>query len=122
MSKHTVMKTMEKEKMKTAEEMIQYIAIVRKEAGINQDEMAAHVGVTRTQITNLEASRCGCSLSRFLKMCELLDIKLSEFEDEDNTGRVCIEMKRHRELKAIKAQIADLKIKKQSLIGDRKTR
>ena len=55
------------------------IAILRKDAGLTQRQLADAIGVTESSIRNLEHNRNGIGqLERFIKLCETLQCAPSD--------------------------------------------
>lgn len=51
------------------------IAVVRDVVGITQAQLAKSVGLSRTQITNIEAGRSDIPLQRFIAIARVLKVK-----------------------------------------------
>lgn len=59
--------------------LAQQISAIRKGRDMQQDDLAALVGVTRTSISNIEHGKQALSLSLFCKIAVALDYKPSQF-------------------------------------------
>lgn len=55
------------------------VKAIRQARGITQDELAKRIGVTRSQISNIEKGRRGTSLERLNEIAEALKCNVSDF-------------------------------------------
>jgi len=100
------------------QDLFEYIRIVRKRQGINQDEMAKEIGCTRPHVANLESGLCRCPLPTFLIICNYLKISLAEFEDDEIIEQVRDKRKIFTEVKEKKKEIRKLNKEIIALEGD----
>jgi transcriptional regulator with XRE-family HTH domain len=54
----------------------------RKIANLTQQEIAEKLAISRTQYANIENGNSEMSLDKFLKLIEILNLELSNFEQE----------------------------------------
>lgn len=54
------------------------IRVLRKERHMTQADLALHLGLTRTSITNLEAGTQRLNLDELYKLCALFEVELGE--------------------------------------------
>lgn len=52
----------------------------RREIGMMQKTLAREIGISRSSIANTENGHQKLYMCRFFKICEVLDLKLSDFE------------------------------------------
>lgn len=51
---------------------------IRKKKGYNQSNLAEKIGLERTSITNIETGRQKATVTVLYKICDLLDIEISD--------------------------------------------
>lgn len=61
------------------------IKIIRIERGINQTSLAKELGISQTNMSNIECGRVSVTIQNLLKLHELLHCTMAEFfKDIDN--------------------------------------
>lgn len=55
---------------------------IRKLRGISQEELAERIGLTRSQISNIESGRRSTSAKRMSQIAEVLKCRVSDFYDK----------------------------------------
>jgi len=67
------------------------VAVLRKAAGLNQDDLANRVGLSRTSITNIEQGRNAVTMSKVPRLAVALRVPIAELFPEclmhDEVGR-----------------------------------
>lgn len=61
----------------TAANLGKYIPSIRKKAGLSQEELAEMADLSRTAIQGIEAGKESLQIDTLLKICHVLNIKLS---------------------------------------------
>ena len=72
-------------------ELGEKIKLLRKRRNLRQDDLAAVLGISRGQISNLEKGRRNLSLKQLEKLCEYFQIDMSYFLMSETTDS-CIEL------------------------------
>ncbi len=54
----------------------------RKSVNLTQQEIAEKLDISRSQYVNIENGNSEMSLDKFLKLCEMLDLEMNNFEEK----------------------------------------
>lgn len=72
---------------KEMQQINQRIVTLRRERGIKQSELAEKIGISQTNMSNIERGRTGITLDNLLKIREVLGCKMADFfVDIDGAG------------------------------------
>jgi len=93
------------------QDLFDYIIVTRKLFGISHKDVADYVGLSRTQILNIEAGRCRCSLPTFLMICDYLDISLSDFKKGVPIAKKKLVKERNKKISSIEKQVVVMEAK-----------
>jgi transcriptional regulator with XRE-family HTH domain len=67
------------------------IRALRYQRGMTQEELGRRVGLTRLQITNIEAGRYGTSIRRLMSIAKALDVEMADIFAHDDADRAAAE-------------------------------
>jgi len=59
------------------------IRVARKAKGYSQEELAPKIGVSRSQLTNIENGTTGTTIDKIIKLSELLEIDVKDLLNLD---------------------------------------
>lgn len=88
------------------------LELLRKEKELNQEDVAAKIGVSRSQYCNIETGKCNPSITVLIKLIKLLDVSFDELYGLVQSKRlVAVKKKKVAKLKAeIKSLQSHLKL------------
>ena len=67
------------------------VKMLRKRRGLNQDDLATFLNLSRSQISNLESGRRNLSLRQLEKLCEYFKVDMSFFLMSETTDS-CLDL------------------------------
>ncbi|MEO1522314.1 MAG: helix-turn-helix transcriptional regulator [Cyanobacteria bacterium J06633_2] len=72
--------------------LVSKISALRDKRGLTQREVALHVGVTETTISNWESGRSGLDwIDRIIKLCEILQCDLNDLIEQEKDDEPSLE-------------------------------
>lgn len=72
-------------------ELGEKVKLLRKRRGLNQDDLALVLNLSRSQISNLESGRRNLSLRQLEKLCEYFNVDISYFFITETTDS-CLDL------------------------------
>ena len=72
-------------------ELGEKVKLIRKRRGLNQDDLAEVLELSRSQISNLESGRRNLSLKQLEKLCEYFQVDMSYFVMSETTDS-CLDL------------------------------
>lgn len=72
-------------------ELGEKVKLIRKRRGLNQDYLAKVLGLSRSQVSNLESGRRNLSIKQLEKLCEYFKVDMSYFLMSETTDS-CLDL------------------------------
>lgn len=72
-------------------ELGEKVKLIRKRRGLNQDDLVKVLGLSRSQISNLESGRRNLSIKQLEKLCEYFKVDMSYFFMAETTDS-CLDL------------------------------
>ena len=72
-------------------ELGEKVKLLRKRRNLKQDDLAVALGLSRSQISNLESGRRNLSLKQLEKLCEYFQVDMSYFVMSETTDS-CLDL------------------------------
>ncbi len=88
------------------QEILDIIRNTRKVKNLTQQEMCEKLGVSRSQYSSLESGNSEITLDKFILICEILELNMSDFETKSTES--VIKEKIKVELLGLLKKIKDL--------------